>query len=307
MSSKCTKSVRGLKRLVCAAAVVAMGACLAPRANAGVIWAVDTQNNLFSFDNLTPQNILTGHFISGALLLPAEQVLAIDFGNANSTPVLYGLTDHNRIVSLDPSTGAVTSAFALGTSQNGNHFGFDINPSTNFSTGRVVSDADQNTQVNFSTGGTVQSNLNYAAGDPNQGKNPSVVALGYRNVASGGAPTLYGIDTNLDTLVTMSPESSGTLHTVGPLGVDATGLTGMDISDNGVAFANIELPGSSVADLYAINLATGQASDQGRIIDGVQVRDIATEVGTSFIIPEPASFVMLGSIAMLGALRRRRA
>ena len=162
-------------------------------------------------------------------------------------------------------------------------------------------------QVIFSSGAAANSNLAYAAGDPNQGKNPSVVALGYLNVASGGAPTLYGIDTGLDTLVTINPTSTGTLHTVGALGVDATGLTGMDISDNGIAFANIELPSSSVSNLYALNLATGAATLQGRIIDGVEVRDIATEVGVSFVLPEPGSIALVACMGLFAGARRRRA
>ena len=81
MSSTCTKSVRGLWGFGCAAVV---GGMLASSASAATIWAVDNQDNLFSFDNLTPQTILTGHFISG--LQPNEQILAIDFRNASSTP-----------------------------------------------------------------------------------------------------------------------------------------------------------------------------------------------------------------------------
>ncbi len=131
---------------------------------------------------------------------------------------------------------------------------------------------------------------------------------------NASSTVLYGIDTNLDTLVTFNPENGGILHTVGPLGVDATGLTGMDIATNpagpnagDVAFANIELPGSSVADLYSINLTNGHATDQGRIIDGVQVRDIAAELGDTFIVPEPASVMVLLAAGALFTGRRRAA
>jgi hypothetical protein len=191
---------------------------------------------------------------------------------------------------------------------NGNHFGFDISPASPNS-GRVVSDADQNMRVDTALGtATVDSTLSYAPTDVNKLKNPSVVALGYANDTT----TLYGIDTNLDVLVTINSENGGILNTVGPLGVDATGLTGMDIATNptgpnsgDVAFANIETPGSSVSDLYSINLLTGHATDQGRILDGVQVRDIATEVGDTFIAPEPASAMVLLAAGALFTGRRR--
>lgn len=300
---------------VCAMGALGFVAALvmATSAHAGTIWAVDNQDNLFDFDSQTPNDIISGHFITG--LQANEQILAIDFRPADGN--LYGLSSFNRIYQLNPTTGAATVVGAGFTPlMNGNHFGFDISPVTD--NARVVSDADQNIRVSMTTGATVNADptLAYATGvgDPNQGKNPSVVALGYaNNVNDAQSTTLYGIDTKQDVLVTINPENNGTLHTVGPLGVDATGLTGMDIATNppgpnagDVAFANLETPGSSVADLYAINLLTGQATDLGRIIDGVQVRDIALEPGQTFIVPEPASAMILLGIGGLFAGRRRR-
>jgi Domain of unknown function (DUF4394) len=309
-------SHRGLS--VCAAGFIATLA-ISTTAHAGFIWAVDNQDNLFDFNNQTPNNIMNGHTISG--LATNEQILAIDFDPHGAQ--LYGLSSQNRLYSLNETNGVATPVTTVPFTplMNGNHFGFDISPvsatppSTDF--GRVVSDADQNLTVNISTGlGTGDSSLSYPMGDPGYLKNPSVVALGYANDTG----VLYGIDTNTDSLVTINEgtgpntPSSGNLKTVGPLGVDATGLTGMDIATNptgpnsgDVAFANIELPGSSVSDLYSINLTTGQATDQGRILDGVQVRDIATELGETYIVPEPASAMLLLAAGGLLAGRRRAA
>jgi hypothetical protein len=294
---------------VCAVGFIATLA-ISTTAHAGVIWAVDSQDNLFDFDNTTPNNVISGHTISG--LASNEQILQIDFRPADGN--LYGLSSQNRIYQLNTTNGAATFS-QLTPLMNGNHFGFDISPVTD--TSRVVSDADQNMRINMSNGiPAVDTTLSYAAGDPNQLKNPSVVALGYSNdLPAANSTTLYGIDTNLDTLVTINPEDAGILHTVGSLGVDATGLTGMDIATNppagpnagDVAFANIELPGSSVSDLYAINLATGHATDEGQIIDGVQVRDIAAELGETFIVPEPASAMLLLAAGGMLVGRRRAA
>src|SRR5207237_5189259 len=141
------------------------------------IWAVDTQNNLFDFDNQTPQTILSGHAITG--LAQNEQILQIDFRPVGGA--LYGLSNFSRLYTLDPTTGAAVGLGSFTPIMNGNHFGFDINP--NRDSGQFVSDADQDQELNTTTGATsnVYGALHYAAGDVNQSKNPSVVALGYSN------------------------------------------------------------------------------------------------------------------------------
>ena len=43
------------------------------------------------------------------------------------------------------------------------------------------------------------------------------------------------------------------------------------------------------------------------MIGGVRVVDIAAETGIDFIIPEPGTMLTFGSLALLAAVRRRRA
>jgi hypothetical protein len=142
-----------------------------------------------------------------------------------------------------------------------------------------------------------------------------VVGAGYTN-NTNPAPantTLYGIDSNTDALVrvgdvngTPNSPNTGLLTTIGPLGVNTNNFVGLDITRNNVAFAALQPTNSSVSDLYAINLATGAATDQGQIIGGVRVVDIAVETGVDFTIPEPGSIAVLGAGVLGMTLRRRR-
>src|SRR2546429_2811004 len=138
MQSKLMNRVRGLLGLACAA-VLAASSLFTQRASAAIIYAVDTQNNLFSFDSNAPQTITQGHFITG-LQTPGEQIIGLDGRPSNSG--LYGLSNLNRIYLLNPGTGAAISGVTMTTGLNGNSFGLDFNPVNN--NARVVSDARQN-------------------------------------------------------------------------------------------------------------------------------------------------------------------
>jgi hypothetical protein len=143
-----------------------------------------------------------------------------------------------------------------------------------------------------------------------------VVGAGYTNSVNplpvNPTTTLYGIDSNLNTLVrigdvdgTPNSPNTGLLTTVGPLGVDTNNFVGFDITANNIAFAALQLTNSSASHLYAINLATGQATDQGQIIGGVRVVDITTEPNVNFILPEPGSLLAIGAMTLGMGLRRR--
>jgi hypothetical protein len=148
----------------------------------------------------------------------------------------------------------------------GTAFGFDFNPTVDRI--RVTSDADINLRVHPDTGALVATDgpLAYAADDPNVGQNPFVTASAYTNNFAGATTTtLYDIDTNLDVLVTQIPPNSGTLNTVGPLGVNATDVNGFDIATfSGTAFAALNTGGNESV-LYTVNLATGAVTPVGQI------------------------------------------
>jgi len=313
-------NVRGLRGLICAATLAA-GAMCASQVSAATIYAIDDQNNLFTFDNLSPQNPLTGVFLSG--LKPGEHLINIDFRPNGAAPgALYGIGTGTgttfQVYTINPATGVAVPVGAGFPAIQGNSFGMDFNPVPDRI--RFFSDIESpgtNVRIDPATGlvAATDTPLAYAAGDVNAGKNPNVVGAGYTN-STNPAPantTLYGIDSNTNTLVRVgdiggSPISpnSGQLFTVGALGVDPDNFVGLDISRNNVAFASLQTPGSSVSRLYAINLGTGAASDQGQIIGGVRVVDIALELGQDFIVPEPGSLLTLGAFGLLAASRRRK-
>lgn len=275
-----------------------------PAAAASLI-GLDTNDSLVFFDSSTPGNIANSLTVTG--LQSGETLLGIDFRPA--TKQLFGLGSSSRLYALDTKTGVATSVgsgFSIGLS--GTNFGVDFNPVVDRL--RVVSDADQNLRINPNTGAIVDSNLvtpgiqpdgslAYAAGDVNAGTNPNVVASAYTNNFDGTlSTTLYGIDSNLDVLVTQIPPNAGTLNTVGSLDVDFSNLSGFDIlTKDGVntAFA------ASGSTLYTINLNTGAATSTGTVGDGSTLKGLA-----AVPVPEPTTVVSLLGLGIFALFNRSR-
>ena len=188
----------------------------------------------------------------------------IDFRPANG--LLYGVTDTNKIYTIDPKTGAATFVSTLSTSFNGGvQSGVDFNPAADRL--RVNGSNDQNLRINVDTGAvTVDGTLAYANGDPNFGVDPNVTAAAYINSVAGATSTaLYNIDYDLDVLVLQNPPNNGgTLTTVGSLGVNFASVGWFDIftDANGVNYA-YALSGSK---LYSIDLNTGAATELENVI-----------------------------------------
>lgn len=240
------------------------------------------------------------HFISG--LRSGERVVGIDYRPA--TGQLYGLSDGSAVYTLDPLSGAATlvgTGFTTPLDGSTHGFGFDFNPVIDRI--RIVSDANQNLVAHPDTGNAnvaTTSDVFFATGDVNQGRDPNAVHHAYdRNVAGTAATQLYAIDTRLDVLVRQA-NNAGTLTTVGGLGVDATDIGGFDINAGDEAFAVFTDIGGGTSRLYSLDLATGVALSLGNI--GAVVSGIAVAP-----VPLPASLPLLSCAAAgLLALRRRR-
>jgi len=233
------------------------------------VFGVTTSNKLVSFRSNTPGSILSKRSITGLQI--GENVLGIDFRPA--TGDLYGLGSTSRLYRIDPRNAVATqvSAGTFSTPLSGADFGFDFNPTVDRV--RVVSDAEQNLSVNPDTAAvTVNTALNPAG---------NVVAAAYTNNFAGAvSTTLYDIDSASDLLLYQNPPSSGTLSAVGPLGVDASGLTGLDVAPGGAAYASITPPGGVSTNFYTLNLATGAATLVGTIGGGEVIRDTAIRIDT---------------------------
>jgi hypothetical protein len=264
-----------------------------------------TNDHLVAFLASTPGTLASDIPLTG--LDATEFLVGIDFRPA--TGELYALATSvsgDRLVTIDTSSGAVTPVAAgFLASTPGGYFGFDFNPVVDRI--RVVSNLDSSLRLNPNTGAIAgtDTNLAYAATDPNVGVDPDVVHVAYTNGYAGAvSTTLFGIDVGLDALVRIGSENgtpvspnSGQLTTIGPLGVDATSSGGFHIDpDTGVGWAALRV--GNVSRLYSIDLATGAATLAGSIGSGGDFDGLT--------VPEPGAFgAALAAVLALGGLRRR--
>lgn len=228
------------------------------------IFGVTSNGDLVSFQSGFPGGGLLG---SVAITGVNGAIVGIDFRPANGA--LYAVSSAGGIYTLDTLTGAATLSSTLSTPLQGTAFGVDFNPVADRL--RIVSDTGQNLRVDVATGSaTVDTSLAYAAGDPNAGVTPNVVAAAYTdNVAGATATTLYTIDSGTDTLNLQNPPNDGTQETVGRLGVDASNVVCFDFAGTeGPTFAAITDGG--VSTLYYVDLASGHLNSFG-VVEGASL------------------------------------
>ena len=246
-----------------------------------LIFGVTTANALISFRPSSPSTIVASVPVIG--LLANENILAIDF--RTSTRELIALTSTSRVYAINVTTGLAVrkASLPLVPGLAGTAFGADCIPSTDRI--RVVSDMGQNLRVNANSGtvAAIDTSLGYEFGDSGAGLAPRIVALAQdKNFAATARTTAFGLDSDRDVLVRLgSPEgdptspTTGQLATVGALGVDIGDLAGLDITIFGGAYAAAAPGGSSVSNLYIVNLTTGAMTLVGAIGSTDTVRDIA--------------------------------
>jgi hypothetical protein len=212
-----------------------------------VAYGVDSDNNFVTFNPSAPQTQVVKPFTG---LQSSERLVGLDMRPLNGQ--LYGLGSTNRLYTINLATGAATVVGATPLTLTGTNFGFDFNPTVDLI--RIVSDAGANLRVNPTTGVLVM-----ADGALNPGT-PSISAAAYTNNFAGATSTvLYDIDANTDMLYRQDPPNSGTLVSVGVLGVNITGVNGFDIGGtSGTGFAVLAV--GTTASVYTINLATGAAT-----------------------------------------------
>lgn len=266
---------------------------LTAAAQAEVIYATTTNNQLIAFDSSTPSAITSGVAIAG--LASNEEVVGIDFRPA--TGQLYALGSFSNLYTLNPNTGAASQVGStFNPSLSGAWFSFDFNPTIDRI--RSVSDANRNLVLNPNDGASTRvTDLFFAAGDLNQGRDATIAHSAYTNNFNDSTVTqLFGIDTNLDILVTQA-NNTGVLGTVGSLGLDIDSFGGFDVSGTtGTAFAAL-LPNGGSSQLYTVNLGTGMATAIDTIGGGFTVTAMS-------VTPEPSSLSLL-LLASLGLVIRR--
>jgi Domain of unknown function (DUF4394) len=275
----------GMTALALVFGACSMNAPVSPEAPRGrTMYATTQDNRMAKFGSENPNTSATTIAFSG--MTSGETMIGLDFGPKDGK--LYGISNQNRIYTIDVTTGAVTviGSSAFGPTLLGASFGLDFNPTVNRI--RVHSDADFNVRLNQETGLVVDFdlvtagiqadlNLNYTAGDAGAGSDPSVVATAYTNSnASATTTTLFAIDSSRDVLVTVNPPNDGKLTTIGQLGVDTSTAAGFDISGaaDGTAFATLTAA-TGVSSLYTINLSNGQATLIGAVGGNLTLTGVA--------------------------------
>ena len=231
----------------------------------GSIVAVTTSNILFHVNPARPDRVL--HSVPVVGLDADDSVLSLDYRPADGQ--LYAWTLQRRLYLVNPATGAALRVGNQSPPLAGTFHEMDFNPVIDRA--RVVTEVDGNIRVNPNDGsGITDTNLAFAAGDPNAGTTLSVIAIAYtNNVANAASTTLYGIDSFHDVLVTLPSPNAGLATTIGPLVTPSSGASAMDIAPDGTAYAAVS--DNLVMGLCTVNLTTGVATRVGTLGTGTNI------------------------------------
>lgn len=281
-------------------------------------------NSIVRFDSATPGTTTAAVAVQG--LAAGEGVRGIDYRPLDGR--LYGVVSQAdgsgaRVVRINQFTGATLAVAPLASNAAndillpgvtpvtiGRVNGIDFNPVPDLL--RLVGDGEQNLRINaggrvaggpagstaidgaLNFGGVADSTLN-------------VISAAYTNPDNDPATgtTLYTLDSVSDELFIQAPPNAGTQSMGQSLGVNAVGAVGFDIAGADFALASFATSRSSLTELFAIALATGQATSVGFIggqdlLGSLKIADIA-------IAPIPAALPLLAAaMGGLGFMARRR-
>ena len=276
------------------AAAVSLAAVAA--AHAIPLVGLTSANEIARFDSASPA-AATRIAITG--LAAGDRLVGIDLRPGNNT--IYGVSQQNRIYTINELTGLATFAVALSSSvvDSTLGYGIDFNPNADFNAGsslRLVSSAGSNFAINANTG---------VVGNAASDIGPGFTAVAYTNSninpPSAPATSLYYIDTSTDTLkFAPGAFNAPTIQTIGSLGVDALRANGFEIA-GGMAYAALNVDDSSLASrLYTINLSTGAATSLGDFNGTLTGLTVSA-------VPEPGTYAMfLAGMLAVGAMVKRR-
>ncbi|MFT4033948.1 MAG: DUF4394 domain-containing protein [Patulibacter sp.] len=293
-------------------AIVAAPLALAIAAPAGAsaataFYGVTSDNELVTFqsDNTTTVPALP---IQG--LRDGERVIGLDLRPADLR--LYGLTNKNRFVVINPRTAAVryVGEQELDPALTGDRASLNFDPVRDRI--QVETTAGQNLRIDPSTGQLDRVTVTptptatpadttatttptptatdapgqplgvpaYASGDAGAGTTPKLAAIAFTNSFPVGTTTqLFALDAARNTVVRQEPIDDGVLHTVGTLGTNGSPVA-FDIADDNAGYAAITTTaGGTRVGLYRVNLSDGKAS----------------AVGSNFVIGSSASLVALAA------------
>ena len=275
------------KPLLRLAAVVIAGLVLAGCQDGRAAYAITNTNTLISFQTDNATRIDSEVSFTG--LAANETVVQIDFRPANEQ--LYGLTSNNRIVTIDPTSGAATlvstTPFTTATLVSPV---MDVNPIDDYL--RVISSSSGSTaafngRVNPTNGMLIQTDAvpTFDPDDVNDGEVPQLAAIAYTNSRTNATTTtLYGLEVTTQTLVRIT--NAGVLTTVGTLDRGFVSQAGFDIvrergdQDNdevGTPYVIIA-PRGGTSRFYNFNLSSANTSQEDRIDGDRIIRGMAVDL-----------------------------
>ncbi|MBK7426559.1 MAG: DUF4394 domain-containing protein [Saprospiraceae bacterium] len=265
-----------------------------PTVNGELVYALNSNGILLSFDSENPEIIRSSTPLSG--LAAGQALVGVDF--RPNTGELWGLgynrsDGSSRLYIVNPSTGVATAQGSgtfnldLGTNRS---ISFDFNPAVDRI--RVIGANGNNYRLNPLNGSLAATDgqIKYATGDANEGKIPSVVAAAYTNsYLASSSTSLYAYDAFSNVLALQNPPNDGILNTIGGSGLNAdpsSATFDMDIyydaeNQSNTAYFTAEQGGSSDK-LYTINLQNGQLTELGFIGNGIAISKITVFIDRSF-------------------------
>ncbi len=243
------------------------------------IIAITGQGALIKFTSGAPGTILSNVTVTG--ITSPETMRGLAFRRSTGQLYVMGAISGTGPVSatlyrLNPATAVLTVVAPLTLAHPSFDLGFD--PANDQL--HVFGSTGQHLRINPDTGVIIATDtaLSYASGDAHFGAVPGIVGADFTPSLPS---TAYAIDKTLDTLVRVgssggSPlnSSSGKLSTIGPLGKDTEGLTGLDFTPGGTSFAVLNSAADTTSDLYTIDTNTGHATALGIIGVAETVRDL---------------------------------
>lgn len=257
-----------LRQLMLATLAPVLALATVPAYGADMV-GLDKSNRLVRFTDAKP-GVTTWRAIKGA----SAPILGIDVRPGNG--MLYGLAADGTVHTIDAMTGAATMVSKINVAAARDVTVVDFNPVADRM--RVLTAGGRSLRINVDTGETVEDGkLNFAAGDANAARTPTISAGGYVNSTPGPKPAstaLYDIDSKAKALLLQDPPNPGTLQTKAMLKMPARELRGLDIvTDAAGKHVGYAVNG---AKLYRVDIASGQITFVANIGKGdAQLIDVA--------------------------------
>jgi hypothetical protein len=277
---------------------VALGGLLsAMPARAEILYALNTNNQLFRVDSTAPG---AASLIGTVTLDGTQTPLSMDFRATDSQ--LYVLGSGGTIFTINPNTGTLLTTVSTptfpGTSISGTNYEIDFNPVPNAL--RIIRSDGQNLRVGG--GATLPTGFT----DTTYPGTITPVGTAYsNNFAPAASTTLFLLDDQTDSLIEVTNPNNppaGSLTNRGTLGVALSSIAGFDISQSGIGYAAV---GST---LYSVNVTSpGVVNNRATSLGTIGGIGTVKALSVSIAAPEPGSVALLGIglLGLAGRIRRR--